>query len=276
MQICMSLKIRRSRISGVCLLWALWPWLLWSLVCSALGLKQSFLPHLPHRVVQWELTNEINKSKSFLDQRAAQMQSAPRLSRILLDIPHTTHSQLLMPRTRHTTTCLSLSSYQALSWPPPPADADKIDKWVPCGQAGILLEKLISLQVYYLPPREKVGHMPVWVWGKNDKRLRYESPGKTQVKPVVQLSGMWWPQCQWLRTRHRTQDRVIHGTSHSRYGGAGWMDDHSKYQYHCQEFLGPSTEKWKGTDFHAAWKDVPHTTAFGRQGSLGGPRAALC
>lgn len=109
---------------------------------------------------------------SFSDQRAAHMQSAPSSSRIILAVPHVPNlSCHNLPVTEQPS-----GSFKPL----PPAHTEKTEKWIPSRRAGVTIEKLTSLQAYYLPPRDTVGNVALF-----GSRIKVTP---TQVKPVVQLS----------------------------------------------------------------------------------------
>lgn len=100
------------------------------------------------------------------------MPSAPGLSRIIPAVPRVPDLS-----------CHNLSATEqpAGSFKPlPPAHTGKIETWIPRGRAGVTTEKLTSLQAYYPPPTDTVGHGALF-----GSRIRVTPP---QVKPVVQLS----------------------------------------------------------------------------------------
>lgn len=133
------------------------------------------------------------ESKSFADQKATQVQSAPSLPRGFLDVPHTVYSQLLMPRPHPATACLSLQLSGFFRAPTIPADADKIDKWVPSGQAGVMLEKLTSLQAYFpTPPRDKLGRTPLFgFWISRYYSSEASGPAQWHAMTTMPMAQNW-------------------------------------------------------------------------------------
>lgn len=96
-------------------------------------------------------------------------------------------SQTSLTQCAHSCSCAAptLSSYQALSQPPPAADADQTDTWFPKWAGCCYVRNMISLQAQYRtlrPLRDKLSHMFLFGSGKRLTTL--------QVKPVVQLRGM--------------------------------------------------------------------------------------